>query len=373
MKNLIVASRNKLTGSLYKAVLKPIFFKYDPEDVHDKMTALGVRLGEYRFAKSLTRLAFGYSHKMLEQTILGIDFKNPIGLAAGFDKNAELTDILPAVGFGFEEVGSITGELCLGNPKPRLWRLPESEGLLVYYGLKNDGAEIIAKRLKNKKFENVIGISIAMTNKPENLDLDKAIEDYVKAFGAFTTIGDYFTLNTSCPNTAGGQPFVDANNLELLLRRIDSIATTKPVFIKLSPDMTNEAVDKILDTAKAHRVHGIIVTNLTKKRDNPNLKEHNLPNVGAVSGKPVQSLSDNLLAYIYKREKNRFVLVGCGGVFNAKDAYRKIRLGASLVQLITGMIYGGPQTIGEINRGIVKLLRRDGLKNISEAIGADVK
>jgi dihydroorotate dehydrogenase len=202
------------------------------------------------------------------------------------------------------------------------------------------------------------------------MELNTAVGDYAKAFTSFTDIGHYFTINISCPNAEGGQPFVDADKLHILLDSLDKIYTSKPVFIKLSPDITLEKVDTILDVAKKHRVHGIIVTNLTKKRDNPAILDLNIPAHGGISGKPVQSMSDDLIAHIYKRESGRFVIIGCGGIFTAEDAYRKIRLGATLLQLITGMIYQGPQVIGEINRGIVRLLSRDGYANISEAIGA---
>lgn len=304
-------------------------------------------------------------------------FKNPIGLAAGFDKNAELTDILPSVGFGLIEVGSITGYPCLGNPKPRLWRLPASRGLLVYYGLKNDGCEAIGERLAKKqsakKFGSILGTSVAMTNCAENADMDKAVRDYVKAFKTFTAIGDYFTLNISCPNARGGQPFMKPDALERLLQAVDPIPTKKPIFVKLSADMSVAEADALLDVVRRHRVHGIITVNLTKKRDNPKIIDRGLSEKGGISGKPVQESSDNLLAHIYKKEGKRFALIGVGGVFSAEDAYKKIRLGASLVQMITGMIFEGPQAVGEINRGLVKLLKRDGFSNISEAIGADTR
>jgi len=371
VKNLLVKCRNAIIRFCYVAILKPVYFRMDPEKVHDGMIAFGASLGRFAFLRALCRLAFGYSNKKLEQKILGMTFVNPVGLAAGFDKNAELTQILPCVDFGFEEVGSITGEPCLGNRKPRLWRLPKSKGLVVYYGLKNDGCLAVAARLEDVAFENRIGTSVAMTNCKENLDTEKAIADYVKAFHAFVLIGDYFTVNVSCPNAEGGQTFMNAQKLDRLLTELDRIPTEKPIFIKLSPDISFADVDLILEVAKKHRVHGIITTNLTKKRDNPKILDQNVPKVGGISGKPVAELANQLLSYIYKKERSRFVLIGCGGIFTAEDAYKKIRLGASLVQLITGMIFEGPQAVSEINRGLVQLLERDGFKNISEAIGVD--
>jgi dihydroorotate dehydrogenase len=372
MNENITNYRNKITHSLYKHALKPIFFRNDPESVHDHMTRVGIRLGSFSLGKKLTRGLFGYRNPVLSQDILGIHFENPIGLSAGFDKNAELTDILPSVGFGFAEVGSITGNPCAGNPKPRLWRLPESKGLVVYYGLKNDGCEAIAKRLQGKQFTIPLGMSVAMTNCKENLDLKNAVTDFAKAFSVMEPFGSYITVNISCPNTEGGQPFIAPHKLDYLFDVLDEIPTTKPVFIKLSPDMSRSELDTLLDVARRHRIQGIITTNLTKKKDNPKIVDKNLPKVGGISGKVVQNIANETLAYIYRKEGKRFILIGSGGVFTAEDAYKKIRLGASLVQLITGMIFEGPQVISEINQGLVNLLKKDGFTNISQAIGADI-
>jgi len=371
MKNSIILIRNKILGGLYRATLKPIFFHYDPEDIHDVMIKFGSYLGRYKITQWKINILYGYKNKKLEQEISGIKFPNPIGLSAGFDKNAELVDIISCVGFGYSEVGSITALPCGGNPKPRLWRLPKSKGLVVYYGLKNDGATIIAKDLFHKKIKVPIGTSIAMTNNDENIDINNAIKDYCITFKSFAHIGAYTTINISCPNTCGGQPFIEPEALKLLLTEIDKIETSKPVLIKLSPDLPFDKIDELIIIAKEHRVHGIICTNLTKKRDTPLLRDNNIPNHGGISGLPVQKLSDEMIAHIYKKEGKRFIIIGSGGIFTAEDAYRKIRLGASLLQIITGMIYEGPQVISEINRGLAILLTRDGYKNISEVIGID--
>ena len=252
---------------------------------------------------------------------------------------------MPSVGFGFEEVGSITGEPCKGNSKPRLWRLPELESLKVNYGLKNNGCEEIAKRLE-KEFctadksahynENGIiplGINIAKTNSPETDDIERGIADYLKAYKTFADIGDYFTINISCPNTAGGEPFLKAENLDRLLTVLDANKTSKPIFIKLSPDLSHEEIDELLNIIARHNVQGIICSNLTRKiNGNGNQK-------GGLSGKVVENLANDLISYVYKKTKGKYIIIGCGGIFSAEDAYKKIRLGASLVQLITGMIY----------------------------------
>lgn len=356
---------------LYTNLFKPLAFRQDPEDVHDKMLAFGKTLGGFRLARSFTEKLFRFDHPALCRTILGIDFKNPIGLAAGFDKNAQLLNILPAVGFGFAEVGSITGEPCAGNAKPRLWRLPQSESILVHYGLYNDGCEAVSRRLGHQQFEFPFGTSVAKTNSPATVDTEAGIADYVKAYTAFADIGSYSTINISCPNAYGGQPFTDPKKLDMLLTAIDRVPSRKPIFIKLSPDIPREQLNEILEIIDNHVVHGIICSNLTKQRNNITIKEENVPKQGGFSGKVVEGLANELIRYVYQKTNGRYVIVGCGGVSSAEDAYTKIKLGASLIQMITGMIYKGPQIIGEINRGLVQLLADDGLHNISEAVGID--
>ena len=364
---------NEVIRFLYKKILQPICFQIDPETVHDRMVLFGQFLGNCVVLRKLTGFLFAYANGKLEQKILGIRFKNPIGLGAGFDKNAQLCDILSSVGFGFAEVGSITGEPCEGNPKPRLWRLKKSKSLVVYYGLKNDGCEVLSKKLAQKKFRIPIGINIAKTNSPNTVDTKKGIADYAKAFGKFTEIGSYFTINISCPNAYGGLPFTDSGSLDKLLDKIDKIPTKNPIFLKLSPDLSKAEIDKIIKVSSRHRVHGFVLTNLTKNRINKKIQEPVPSSEGGISGKVVENLSNKLISYIFKKTEGKFVIIGLGGVFSAEDAYKKIKLGASLVQLITGMIYEGPQVISEINMGLVKLLERDGYTNISQAIGADNK
>ncbi len=367
----ILRARNAVSRFFYTQLLKRIFFTMEPERIHDMMLCAGAFLGSNPLTRTIVSCFFCYSDKKLEQNLLGIKFRNPVGLAAGFDKNARLMQILPAVGFGFSEVGSITGEPCEGNPKPRVWRLKKSGGLLVNYGLKNDGCEQIAKRLLGKKFSIPLGTNIAKANTPKTVALDAGISDYAKAYGAMAGIGSYSTINISCPNAYGGEPFTDAAKLDKLLKRIDEMPSKKPVFIKMSPDLTKKQIDAILKVAARHKVAGIICTNLTKKRDNYAICDDVGSRAGGVSGKPLEELSNECIRHVYSKTRGKFVIIGCGGVFSAEDAYKKIRLGASLVQLITGMIFEGPQLISEINLGLVKLLEKDGLSNISEAVGKD--
>jgi dihydroorotate dehydrogenase len=341
----------------------------DPEQVHDDSITVGKFLGKCEFTKHLISSMFNYRHPSLCQTIAGITFPNPLGLAAGFDKNALLTDILPSVGFGHMEVGSITGEPCSGNPKPRLWRLPQSRGLVVHFGLKNDGCIVIAKRLRHKTFSIPLGVSIAKTNSEKTVPTQAGIDDYIKAYTHLKDIGDYITINISCPNAFGGEPFTEKHKLDRLLKAIRKIPSSKPHFLKMSPDLTHQQLDDIIRLAKKYDLTGFISSNLTKKRNFSTLLDENIPPKGGISGKVMNELSNRQIEYLYHRTKGKKIIIGCGGIFTAEDAYEKIQLGASLLQMITGMIFEGPQVISQINQGLVRLLKKDGFSTISDAVG----
>ncbi|MDI6717928.1 MAG: quinone-dependent dihydroorotate dehydrogenase [Patescibacteria group bacterium] len=368
----------KIAQLIYKNGIKPVIFKIDPEKVHDKGVELGVFFGKYRFTKKTTSFLFNYSDKSLEQNIFGIKFKNPVGLAAGYDKYARMIQIIGDLGFGFEEVGSISDKPSAGNPKPRLWRLIKSRGLIVGYGLNNDGAQAAAEQIKNLKLEIPIGISIAKTNSPKVCSLEESITDVVSGFKTLAGYGDYFTFNISCPNTLEEGLFYNPKNLEIALKEISALKISKPIFIKMSPDLSLQVVDEIIEISRKYGIKGFVLSNITKHREMmKNLDKEELKKIdhgkGGISGKPVEDLADNLIKYVYQKTRGEFIIIGCGGIFSAEDAYKKIRLGASLVQLITGMIFEGPQLIGQINEGLAKLVKKDGFKNISEAIGIDVK
>lgn len=335
---------------LYQRIGKPILFRFDPERVHQRAIVAGRFVARHRLLRRVTERTLSYRHPALEQTIAGIHFPNPVGLSAGFDKNAELIDTMAMVGFGFTEVGSITAEPYAGNPRPRLWRLPEVQGLRVHIGLANAGAEVIAQRLERKHYPIPFGISIAKIND---------LAEYSTVAERFRDIGQYITLNISCPNVSGGKDCQQPAALETLLSAYNQLGITKPVFVKISPDLDFALVDQLLDCMIEYHVTGVICSNLTK----------NSSTVGGISGKPAQAKSLALVRHIRQRVGQQLVIIGVGGIFSAEDAYTYLQAGASLVQLITGMIYQGPQLIGDINRGVVRLLRRDGYQHISQAIG----
>lgn len=360
----VVKIRNEVNRFLYENIVKRIAFSFEPEEAHHFFVDVGKVLGKFRLTKKITRDLFYYANRMLEQNICGIKFRNPVGLSAGFDKDAEIISIIDDVGFGFTEVGSVTKLASEGNTGKRLERLKKRKSLWVNFGLNNKGADEITQRLKRKRYGIPIGISIAKTNCKETADDIVGRDDYIYSLKKFNSlaIGDYYVLNISCPNAYGGQPFSRAAAYRSLLKESDKLHIKKPVFVKLSPDLSKRELDAILRISKQHRISGFIISNLTKKHEKDK---------GGVSGKIVEAKANRMLKYVYQQTKGRYVLIGVGGIFSAEDAYKKIKLGASLVELITGMIYQGPGVISEINQGLVELLKRDGFSNISEAIGID--
>ena len=359
---------------LYKNIFKPAFFKQDAEKVHEKITNLGEFFGKFFLIRKLLSLFFNYENKKLNVNVAGINFKNPVGLAAGFDKDAKLTKILPCIGFGFEEIGSITGTSCRGNKKPRLFRLSKDKALAVNYGLCSEGAKIISKKLSNKKFNFPVGISIARANNPDIvMDVEKGIKDYLKAYEYLKNMGNYLTINISCPNTPDERAFSNSKNFEKLMEEFSKLKIKKPIFIKLKPDFSKKEIDEFIKISNKYNfITGFIISNLSKDKKNLKTSKKELEKIcGGISGAPIRKKSNAILKYIYKKTKGKYILIGCGGIFSAEDAYEKIKLGASLVELITGMIYNGPGFIKEINKGLVKLLEKDNYKNISEAIGKD--
>lgn len=349
----------------------------DPEFVHDRILLLGNIMGSNSFFRWILRSTFRYDNPKLETEVCGVKFKNPIGLSAGFDKDGKLVSSLRDVGFGFMQVGSVTSDSYEGNPKPRLVRLKKSKALVVYYGLKNEGKEMILKRLK-KKFipkDFRISISIAKTNSDKTCTEESGVVDYFDTYKYFNEneFGDFYTINISCPNTFGGEPFTTAPKLEALLKKLREVESSKPLFIKMPLELSWNDFKSLLDVAVKYKVDGVIIANLVKDRKNNKFIKDEISDEvkGGISGVPTRELANEKIRMTYKEYGEKLKIVGVGGIFSAEDAYEKIKLGASLVQLITGMIYEGPQLIGEINRGLVKLLEGDGFVSIGEAVGVD--
>lgn len=348
----------KIIHSLYLTFFKPIAFFLDAEFVHDKITQIGESLENFPF---LVESLFCYKDKKLQKRIAGITFENPIGLAAGFDYDGHLAAVLKHVGFGFNTIGTVTALPYEGNKKPRLLRLPKSKSLLVNKGFKSQGAKKIEERLdskyKNKKIKgNILGISVGSTNIPQINTINKAIKDYLFTFSIFKNkkYVKYFELNISCPNTSMTQGFTDPKNFEKLVKALKRLSIKKPIFVKMPNEISFKKSDKLIEIALKNKISGFIFSNLVKDRNNKFLKKEELKKVknlkGNFSGKPAFENSNNLIKHARKKFGKKIVIIGTGGIFNAKDAKEKLDSGADLVQLITGMIYEGPQLIGEINK-----------------------
>jgi dihydroorotate dehydrogenase len=365
---------------VYSHLLRPLLFRSDAERVHDR----ALRMAELASASSLVCSAAAgrhvREHGRLATQVAGLKFSHPIGLAAGFDKNGRAVPFWAALGFSHVEIGSVSADPSAGNPKPRLFRLPADRAIIVNYGLPNDGADRVAERLADVRLSVPLGINIVNTNrgpgaKPET---DEAvIDDYVRSIRRLHDRADYLTLNLSCPNTSDGRAFVsDKCRVVALLDAIDNLAPSKPVFLKVAPFSAIPELESFLAAVERTRfVSGFAVNLPPGKPAGLSVPADRLTNMpGAVSGKPCENAVNATILELYRRiDRQRFRIIGAGGVFSAEDAHRKIRLGASLVQLLTALVYRGPGVVKEISRGLSRLLERDGFRTVHEAVGIDVK
>lgn len=361
---------------IYKYAAKPLLFRQHPDDVHESMVRTSRLVG--RLAKSLTILR--YRNSRLHQQVLGIHVVNPVGLSAGLDKNFDLPVVMKSVGAGFEIGGSTTAEACVGNPRPWFHRLPEEKSIVVHVGLANNGVDRAVETLQKYPAtlwrDFPLSVSVAKTNNPENVSDDVAIQDYCESLRKLEAAGvaHMYEINISCPNTYGGEPFTTPDRLEKLLSETDKIGLTKPVFLKMPTDKTDDEYRALLTVADRHQVDGLAIGNLMKDRQALAHPERLSDDIqGSLSGIPAQSRTTELIRTTYQAYGTRFVIIGIGGIFTAEDAYEKIRAGATLVALVTALMFEGPQVIGEINEGLVRLLDRDGFASIAEAVGADYR
>lgn len=349
-----------MVGTLYKNVLRPILFQTDSEKIHNLFIHFGETAGRiYRPQPSL--------NPQLSQVLAGINFSAPVGLAAGFDYEARLTQLLPLLGFGFETVGTITNLPYAGNPKPQLGRLPKSKSLMVNKGFKNLGVKATIAKLSGLQFAIPIGVSLGTRT---------SVNDLLAAFEKFERSpvnNAYYELNISCPNIENGPNFYSPKNLRTLLKELDKLKIKKPVFVKMPISEPNENVLRLLDVIANFSPQGVILGNLQKDRKTLHPTESQKYPVGNFSGRPTFARSNELISKAFKIYRDRFIIIGTGGIFSPLDAYEKITRGASLVQLITGLVFEGPQLVFEINRGLKELLARDGFRDISQAVGSRTK
>ncbi len=342
---------------MYKSLIRPILFKFDPEDVHHFTFSM---LKNFGF---LTRIFFPKPvvDKRLEREVFGLKFKNPVGLAAGFDKNAVLFNELGDLGFGFVEIGTVTPRAQAGNPKKRLFRLIEDGGIINRMGFNNEGLEAAIEKLKSNKGKIIIGGNIGKNTDttPENYT-----QDYLDCFEGLHPHVDYFVLNVSCPNVGSHAKLEDVEYLRELITEVKKINHSKPVqkpiLLKIAPDLNNNQLDEIIELISETKIDGIVVSNTSVNREGLKTSKEVLEQIGngGLSGKPIRERSTKMIKYLSDKSNRAFPIIGVGGIHSAKDAMEKLDAGASLIQLYTGFIYEGPQLINDISKEILKRASR---------------
>jgi len=343
------------------SVLRPFLFNLDPETAHD----LAIKSLKFN---PLPRSMFEVEdEQMLKVDVLGKNFPNPIGLAAGFDKSAEAYDSLLRLGFGFVEVGTVTPLKQLGNPKPRIFRLENDRALINRLGFNNDGIEIIKNRIKSTRKTGILGVNIG-----PNKDAQDQLNDFCIGLKNFFNIADYITVNISSPNTEGLRDFHNQAKLNDLLAALNKIKKDKktdiPLLLKISPDIHENHISEIVDVILKNSISAIVLTNTTNSNKD-NLKDKAKNESGGLSGEPLQQISTNMIRKFYKLLNGKIPIIGVGGVNSGKSAYEKIIAGASLLQLYTGFVYRGPSTAKEIKKELIQILKDEGIKNIKDVVG----
>ena len=343
------------------SILRPFLFNIDPETAHD------LAIKSLKFNPLPSKMFEVEDEQILKVQLLGKNFPNPIGLAAGFDKSAEAYNSLLRLGFGFVEVGTVTPLKQFGNPKPRIFRLKDDDALINRLGFNNDGIEIIKNRIKSNGKKGILGINIG-----PNKETKDQKNDFCLGLKNFFDIADYITVNISSPNTEGLRDFHDQEKLKDLLLALNKIKkenkTDISLLLKVSPDIEDNHISEIVDVASKNDIAAIILTNTTNgNRDN--LRSEIKKEEGGLSGKPLQQISTNMIKKFYKQLNGKIPIIGVGGVNSGKSAYEKIIAGASLLQLYTSFIYRGPSAAKDIKKELIQILKAEGLNNIKEAIG----
>ena len=336
---------------VYKFIIRPFLFLFDPEKVHHFTFSFIKMFFKLPLIKRLIKWLYCTDNQNLKKELFGLKFKNPIGLAAGFDKNAKLIDELACFGFGFIEIGTVTPKPQKGNPKKRLFRLQKDKAIINRMGFNNDGVDVIVERLKKVKSDIIIGGNIGKNKITPN---EKAVDDYVICFKKLFDYVHYFVVNVSSPNTPNLRELQDKKPLSKILHSLQKINAEKekrkPILLKIAPDLTTEQLQDIIDIVKETKIDGIIATNTTIKRNNLISKAKD--ETGGLSGKPVNERSTEVVRFLYEKSNGAFPIIGVGGVFTANDAIEKREAGADLIQVFTGFIYEGPKMIKNILKKI---------------------
>ncbi len=350
-------------SALYKSIIRPFLFTKPAEKAHYFTFGLIRNLFKIPGVPAIFRSMFNYEHPSLEVECFGLKFKNPVGLAAGFDKDAKLFNELSALGFGFIEIGTLTPKGQAGNPQPRLFRLPADQSLINRMGFNNEGVEGAIERLKQKKTKVLIGGNIGKNKVTPN---ENAGDDYQACFHALHTYVDYFVVNVSSPNTPNLRALQEKEPLKALLGSLMEANKTydhqKPILLKIAPDLTNEQLDDIIEIVTETGIDGVIATNTTISREGLKTDQKEVEAIGAggLSGKAVRDRSTEVIRYLHEKSEGSFPIVGVGGINTGEDAIRKLEAGATLVQVYTGFIYEGPAMVKNINKAIVNWKQKRG-------------
>ena len=341
--------------------LRSLIFKIDPEKAH----TLAIKSLKFNLIPSV--FDKNKNDPIFKTKIFDKEIDNPIGIAAGFDKNAEVYNPLFKLGFGFVEVGTITPKKQLGNPKPRIFRLEKDQALINRLGFNNDGSEIVAKRISENKPLGMLGINIGPNKETKNKS-----DDFYSCLLKFYSYADYITINISSPNTEGLRSFHEENSMANLLEGLNKLKKknkiNKPLFVKLSPDINEKNISNIVEIINRYKIEGIIISNTTdQNRDK--LIDSKKNELGGLSGRPIRDISTKLIKKFYKETKKNIAIIGVGGVDSGESAFEKIAAGATAIQLYTGMVYKGPTVVKEIKKELISILKNKKIKNISEAVG----
>ncbi|MCB4799946.1 quinone-dependent dihydroorotate dehydrogenase [Neotamlana laminarinivorans] len=342
---------------MYKQLLRPLFFQFDPEKIHHFTFSLIKSTSKIPGIPSLFKSLYVIEDERLERELFGLKFKNPVGLAAGFDKNAVLYNELANFGFGFIEIGTVTPKGQAGNPKKRLFRLKDDKGIINRMGFNNEGLEAAISQLKKNKGKLIIGGNIGKNTQTKPEDYTK---DYLECFNALHPYVDYFVLNVSCPNVGSHAKLNDKDYLEELIAAVQKANNTfnvqKPILLKIAPDLNNNQLDEIVDLVKETNLDGVIASNTSTDRSHLKASKERLEEIGngGLSGQPIKDKSTSVIKYLSEKSNKSFPIIGVGGIHSANDALEKIEAGADLVQIYTGFIYEGPSLIKQINKAILK-------------------
>ena len=342
---------------MYKLLVRPILFLFDPEKIHDFIFSSIRNLFKIPGLKSIVKSSYSSNNPKLEKELFGLKFKNPVGLAAGFDKDAKLFNELSAFGFGFIEIGTLTPLPQDGNPKKRMFRLLKDSGLINRMGFNNGGVKEAVERLKRNNSGIIIGGNIGKNKVTSN---ENAVNDYVICFNELHAHVDYFVVNVSSPNTPNLRALQDKKPLTEILNRLMDLnkekSAQKPILLKIAPDLIDSQLDDIIDIVADTKIDGIISSNTTIARDNLETDNNRLKEIGngGLSGKPLTKRSTEVIRYLAQKSNKGFPIIGVGGIHSAEDALEKLEAGADLVQIYTGFIYEGPSLIKKINKEILK-------------------